>query len=310
MKMDRDETLGEYLDALVGSGRLTNDEARRIRTASRWRLEVREVVSYLGAAIVGVGMVRLVIALFEDASLLAIAAALYVAAAVLVSAKWWTAHRGVIMRRFGEVAELGATLAAAIATGLVASELDWSDETAVSVAAGLALLWGAARCRSTAFSGTVAIVPSLFTLTANLVSIADFSEDTAGIVFVGVAVVLLALGDAPLNAGLFPRVVGAVTFMYATIGWSGIHNDDPWVLSGIAIAAAGFAYAILRQWPDLLATSAIAVVATVGITVFTNVDNDVAQGLIMAAVGAAVLLVTTSAYRRGVRRRSLGAPAA
>lgn len=308
MKMDKDATLGEHLDALVGAGRLTNEEAREIRLASRWRFEVREVVSYLGAAIVGVGVVRLVIAMFEDASLLAISAALYVAAAVLVAAKWWTVNRSVVVRRFGEVAELGATLAAAIATGLVASELDWSDETSVSIAAGLALLWGAGRCRTTAFSGTVAIPPALFALCANLVSILDLSEDTAGIVFVGVAVVLLALGDAPVNAGLFPRVIGAITFMYSTIGWSGIHNDDPWVVSGIAIAVAGFVYSVARQWPDLLGTSAIAVVATVGITVFANVDNEVAQGVIMAGVGAAVLLATTAAYRRGVKQRSLGAP--
>lgn len=304
MGMDRNDSLGEYLDALVGSGRLTSDEARRIRTASRWRLEAREVVSYLGAAIVGVGVVRLVIAVFEDASILSIAAALYVASAVLVAAKWWTRNRSVIVRRFGEVAELGAALAASVATGLIASEVNWSDETAVSIAAAVGLAWGAVRCRATAFSGTVSIVPALFALSANLVSILDMSEDTAGIVFVGVAVALLALGDAPVNAGLFPRVVGAVTFMYATIGWSGIHNDDPWVVSGIAIAVAGFAYAILRQWPDLLGTSAIAVVATVGITVFTNVDNDVAQGVIMTGVGAVVLLVTTAAYRRGLRPRT------
>ena len=303
--MDRDQTLGEYLDALVGSGRLSTEEARHIRTASRWRLEAREVLTYLGAAIVGVGVVRLVIAVFEDASLSAIAAALYMASAALVAVKWWTRERTRVVRRFGEVAELGATAAASIASGLVATELDWSDETAVMIAGGIALLWGAMRARSTSFSGTVALVPALFVVVANLVSILDLSEDSAGILFVGVAAVLLALGDAPINAGLFPRVIGSVTFMYSTIGWSGIHNDDLWVVSGVGIAVAGFAYAILRQWPDLLVTSAIATVATVGVTVFANVDNDVAQGAIMTGVGAAVLAVTATVFRRGLSRRSV-----
>ena len=309
MNMDRDETLGEYLDSLVGTGRLSPDEARRIRVASRWRLEAREVVMYLGGAIVGVGVIRLVVVVFEDASLYSIAAALYVAAAALVALALWTRHRSAMVRRLGEVAELGATLATSIATGLIAAEVGWSDETAVGLGAGVGLAWGALRCRATSFSGTVAIPPALFTFAANMVSILDLSEDTGGIVFIGVAVVLLALGDAPINAGLFPRVIGAITFMYSTIGWSGIHNDDPWVTSGIALAVAGFAYSVLRQWPDLLVTSAIAVVATVGTAVFSNVDDDVAQGVIMTAVGAVVLLATMVAYRRGVKRRSLGAPA-
>ena len=85
-----DRTMREILDELVAQRRITHETADEIARAPRLRVDRREAFTYLALAIMTVGLIRLVVALFHEASKVAIASALYVACAgtAYVAYRW------------------------------------------------------------------------------------------------------------------------------------------------------------------------------------------------------------------------------
>lgn len=302
-------TIDEILDEMVLGGRLSEDEARDIASAPRIRFEIREVISYLAAVIIGLGTIRLIVALVEDADPLAVAGVLYVAAALFGWLSVVFASGSAARQRFGEVSEVVATLAAAIATGIVLNEADLRGEVCVLVPAAVALAWGLFRSRSTEFSGSATIVPGLIASTISLANLLEFSQDVILLCSVGCAVTLIALGLSSINAAVLPRLAGAVMLIFTTPSWVGEHSDDGWAAVGFIVGITVFTLGVVRLRPELLLSAGIVITASVAIVVFENVENDVAQGLIVLAIGLLMLGVTTAVVRRGgLRRRSPGAP--
>lgn len=304
-------TIDEILDQMVDGGRLSADEAREIASAPRIKFELREVVSYLAAVIIGLGTIRLIAALVEDVEPVGIAGVLYVLAALFGWLSVAFAGGSSARQRFGEVAEFAATLAAAIASGILLYEADLSGEATVLIPASVALAWGLFRCRSTEFSGSATLVPAMIATTISLSNFLDLAQDVILLCSIGCALVLIALGLSPINASVLPRLAGAVMLIFTAPSWVGEHSDDGWAALGFVIGAGVFAAGALRLRPELLLSAGVVITASVAIVVFENVDNDVAQGLIVLLIGLVMLGVTTVIVRRGgLRRRSPGAASA
>ena len=75
--MAQSPTQRQILGELVESGRLTDEESRRISSAPVWQFSVRELVGYLAGLIIAAGVVQIIAVVFQDASKDAVVAALY-----------------------------------------------------------------------------------------------------------------------------------------------------------------------------------------------------------------------------------------
>lgn len=297
--MKQATTHRQQLDELVSAGRLTAAEADQLSNAPRMELSIREVVIYLAAIIISVGVIRLIIALFEDASRTAIAGAVYVAALAMTGASILLGRGGDMRQRFGEVAELASVAGYAIASGIMLSEWDVSGEASVMWPSLAVLLWGLYRCRSTRFAGTIMLPPAMLAATisfANLINV--HGRDIEVYPMVG-ALLLIALSMANVHSAVLLRLAGGVILLSTVPSFVGTHADEPIGVLGLALAVAVFSVAANRMWVEVLLSGALQIVISVAIIVFSNVDNEVAQGLIVVAVGVVMLVVTSTLMRRG-----------
>ena len=297
--MKQAQTHRQLLDQLVAGGRLSDAEADELSSAPRAELSIREVVIYLAVAIISVGVVRLIIALFEDASRTAIAGAIYVGALGLTAASMFLGRGGDLRQRFAEVSEIASVAGYAIASGIMLSEWDLSGEASVLWPSLAVLAWGVYRCRMTRFAGTAMLPPAMLAFTIAFANLLDIRDEEVQLFPMVGAIALLVFSLTNVHSAVLLRLAGAVVLLSTVPGFTGTHADEPLSLLGLAIAVAIFAAAANRMWVELLLSGALQVVITVGIIVFTNVDNDVAQGLLVVAVGVVMLAVTSWVMRRG-----------
>jgi len=98
--MEQDKTQRQLLDDLVSNGVISADQADNISYAPRWSFSVRELVTYLASLIIAVGVIRLLVLAFDDASVGTIATALYVVAIAAGVASWKLSSGSEVMQRF------------------------------------------------------------------------------------------------------------------------------------------------------------------------------------------------------------------
>jgi hypothetical protein len=110
-----EHTQKEIVERLVADRRLSHAEGDELLRAPRVVLSFRETVGYLAAAIIAVGVVRLAVALFDEASDVLIATLLYVVSGAagfiayrMEKKSGWRLNTGEIL----EVASIGAFVAA------------------------------------------------------------------------------------------------------------------------------------------------------------------------------------------------------
>ncbi|MGA0877649.1 MAG: hypothetical protein ACO3SP_00875 [Ilumatobacteraceae bacterium] len=288
----------QIIDTLVTQGRLAPDDADRIRQAPRFVVQTRELISYVGGLIVLVGVIRLIAAVLEDASKLAIAGVLYVAAVILGLVAWRFARRPGAWGRFGEVLEIAAVAALVVAVALSTYDAGLDAESSALIAGLVVTGWSLVRLRSTQFSGTILVTAGIMTTSIALSSVLDLEEEKGAIpIFVG-GLVLIALGTLRLRLPFIVRGIGAVTVLFTTINWMAMHEGLDGLLPGLLIGVAVFALGASRMWIEVFIPAGILIVVSVAMFVFRNVDNDVLQGLIVVVVGLATLGITALAFRR------------
>lgn len=288
----------QIIDSLVTDGRLTSEDAERIRQAPRFVVQTRELISYLGGLIVLVGVIRLIAAVLEDASKLAIAGVLYVAALILGVVAWRFVRRPGAWGRFGEVLEIGALAALVVAIALTTFDAGLSGEASALIAGLVVTGWSAVRLRSTQFAGTLMVTAGLFTTSIALSSVLDLEEEKGAIpVFIG-GLLLIALGTRRFRLPFVLRGVGSVIVLFTTINWMAMHEGLDGLLPGLIVGVAVFALGASRMWIEVFIPAGILVIVSVAMFVFRNVDNDVLQGLIVVVVGLATLGITALVFRR------------
>ncbi len=293
------------LTDLVDRGRLTREEADSIAEAPRFTLPVREIVSYLAGLIVLVGIIRLIAAVLEDASEIAIAAVLYVVSVVTGGFSWRLHTRTGAWGRFAEVLELAALASGGVAIGLTLTDLDLRDEWAALVPAALAVLWGISRIRSSQFVSALSLPVSVMVVAGQTATLLDWHEELSSIPIMIGGAILIGLGMTRVRLPFIMRAVGAVAILGSSTALSAERDGLDGLLPGLLLGIAIFGLGSIRMWIDLILPGGVLVVLSVSIFIFRHVDNDVLEGVLVVLIGLAVLAVTTLVVRRG-RRRALG----
>lgn len=301
-------TQRELLDDLVRQGALTSSQADDISDAPRWSFSIRELVTYLASLIIAAGVIRLLALAFKDASEGAIAAALYVVAALAGVASWKLSSGSEIRQRFAEVLELAALGAALGATGIVLNQTDMSSrgEWIGVILTGVAAVWGAIRCTQNRFAGTVSFSVGTVGFSIALGALINSDSQILGgaLILAGGSVVI---AFAMLNIGS-QQLARAIGSLFVIIGSLNVGSAEDWLRpTPIATGAVLFALGAMLLAPEMLVAGAFCVVAGVVMTTVEWIDNEMAQGLVIIATGLLVLGVLTIQMKRAVNRPMPGA---
>ena len=298
----------QILGDLVEAGRLTREEADDIAHAPEWSLQIRELVSYLAAIIIGAGVLRIVAVLVEDASVTAIAAVLYIVGAVLAAASWKLSSGSAVRQRLAEVLELAAVLAVVVASGLLLSETDIDEQGFVAALSGVVLVWGAWRAPRSRFVGSLLATGAMPTFVTSLIGvIREDSPNTGGIAMLVGGAGLLALGSLRgVGISFVPRAFGSLYVVIGAMMIGGV-NQGAWFLVTLAIGVVMFGLGSLWLAPEMLLAGTILVVASVVALSLYWIGNEVLQGVVIIAVGAGMLAVLGVQMRRAVGKPSSSA---
>ena len=298
----RRSSLPEVLEELVSENRLAPEDSKRILKAPRFSFDVRELLYYLAALIMTVGVVRLVVVIFSDASTTAVIAALYLAALVFAALAWRLQRVQGWVARLGEVTELLAVLSCAIATGvLLREQLEFSGEVAAIISASASAMWGVIRLRTTQFSATAVLIPSLLVTGGSAAALLDWEGPPGALPVMVAASVLVFIGSLDLQWPLAFRVVGAYTLLITAPQWVGERGSVGGLAVTLSIGVALFVLGSLNMWIELLVAGGLTITIGISVFVFKNVDNEVLQGILVVAIGLLIVTTTVLVYRRQLK---------
>jgi hypothetical protein len=298
----RRSSLPEVLEELVSENRLAPEDSKRILKAPRFSFDVRELLYYLAALIMTVGVVRLVVVIFSDASTTAVIAALYLAALVFAALAWRLQRVQGWVARLGEVTELLAVLSCAIATGvLLREQLEFSGEVAAIISAAASAVWGVIRLRTSQFSATAVLIPSLLVTGGSAAALLDWEGPPGALPVMVAASVLVFIGSLDLQWPLAFRVVGAYTLLITAPQWVGERGSVGGLAVTLSIGVALFVLGSLNMWIELLVVGGLTITIGISVFVFKNVDNEVLQGILVVAIGLLIVTTTVLVYRRQLK---------
>lgn len=301
---------GELLDDLVAKGTLPRDVADDIESAPEWEVGIKELVTYLAALIIAVGVIRIVAVALEDASRSTVVVLLYVVAAALAFAAWKLSGRRALLDRFSEVCELGALLSLGSASGLLLSDTDLSPQSYISVIGAAAIGWGVWRSPHTRFAGVMSAIVGVPMFSAALGAlIVDENPSVAGVLLLVASSGLVALGWTDVGSGFLARAAGCLQAVVASLMLS-THYQGAFLLLPVLVGVVLFGVGSVQLAPEMLLAGAFAVIVGTVVSVTEWVSNEMAQGLVIVAVGVIVLLVLGWQMKRRVSAKSPGAPAA
>lgn len=303
-------TQDEVIDSLVGRGVLSAEQAESIRYAPRWSVTIRELITYLGSLIVVAGVIRLIAVIFEDASRWTVCFALYGAALVFGFASYKVRNHSAIMNRLSEVLEVLAVLAAALATAIPLDEADMRGEWIATILFGAVVLWGVLRVMNSMFCGTVFLVVGLMGFASSISE--AFRNDTFnifGVLVLVAAVIHLWLGTNGIGMAMLSRAAGA---LFVIIGSTAFAQEFDNKLLFFPAITGGLLFLLgaLELEPVYLFAGALCVLIGVISMVMENIDNEVAQGIVIIATGLAVLGVLSLQMKKAVNRPRPGIPTA
>ena len=293
-----DKTLPELLHELVVDRRITASQADEMLQAPRYRMQWRSALTYLGLAILSLGLVRLVVALFEEASKVSIAVALY--GVFLVTA--WFAQRLIRGREWqptaGEVLELIALGSFVAAGALLLTEADWDGEWIAVVAGAVGTTWSFIRLPSAKFSASIALLPSLQAIGVGLVEHYSWEGAASSALFVAGGTFVLWLGQQHVGLSVVLRVAGVVTIVSSAPVWLSDVGGVLGFLPSLAVAVVLFWSGVQFLRIEQVVGGAILTVICIGAYVFDTIDNEILQGVIVSLIGALVLGTTVTVLRR------------
>ena len=295
----------EELDHLVASGRLTAAEAGRLAAAPRIYVPLREVLGYLGGLVVLVGVVWTTSAALKDASPMSIAALLYIAGAAITALAFWMQARfergtNALGRRAGEVIELLGLAALAGAVGITLHEQGVRGEhIALWIAAPL-LVYALGRISGIAFmqpmfNATVVVCAAWIAVIAATNALIDPSDTWSALIFTAAGFVLLAFSVSEPPFAFAPHTVGVITMIFGASAMNGADRSAWYTLFPLAVSAGLFLYAAASARIEVLLVAGISTTANVGILVGRAIESDVVSGLVVTAVGVALILASLKA---------------
>lgn len=299
--MEQQKTQRRILDELVGSGRLSPEEAGEVAHAPEWSFTVRELMSYLAALIMFVGVVRLVVVAFQDVSQRSIGAALALAGAALGAAAWKLPRKSDAWERLAEVTEGAALVSLGASLGVFLDLADLAPEIIVMTISLPVVVWGYLRSRTSVFVGSLAVSAGIPMLVFSGAEVLDASDD-GGLVIVGSlsligGAVLWVLGQRRVGAAFIQRAAGCWLVLqgaFMMMGeWRGPGRLIP-VAAGLILFWLGSA----RLQFESLAAGALAVTIGVSVAIGDWLPSEFTRGLTTIAVGGVMFLAVGSRMRR------------
>jgi hypothetical protein len=204
--------------------------------------------------------------------------------------------------RLGEVTELLAVLSCAIATGvLLREQLELSGEVAAIIPAAASAVWGVIRLRTSQFSATAVLIPSLLVTGGSAAALLDWEGPPGALPVMVAASVLVFIGSLDLQWPLAFRVVGAYTLLITAPQWVGERGSVGGLAVTLSIGVALFVLGSLNMWIELLVAGGLTITIGISVFVFKNVDNEVLQGILVVAIGLLIVTTTVLVYRRQLK---------
>lgn len=290
--MEQRRTQREILRSLIAAGRLTEQEATDVRTAPEWVVPIKELVMYLGGLLIAVGVVRIGVYAFEDASAIIVSLVFYVVAFVSGLFAYRLQKKTGAWHRFGEVLELSAMLASALATGILLTNAELDSEISAIICSSATFVWSLWRLRATKMVGAIGAGPSIFIVSIMVTSRIDALQEQPPYLVGAAGLVLVALGLLQVPLAALLRVFGLILVAQAAIGMAGYHNGGFAVIVPIGLGGIAYAYGAVKFQVEMLLVGAIMIIAGVVMFAVMNIDNDIAQGLVISATGLVLLGAT------------------
>ena len=293
------KSAGALIDDYETSGKLTTEEAQALRKAPQWVISFSDIASFLGGAVIFVGLVWIVIALIQDLSQEAIDAALFIASAATAALAYWLIKKGGRIAVLGECVIAVSTTAFAIGIGVLLDIWSVHEDYIVIIAALAALLIGIAVSFRTAFIGTIIIVAATQPFMAGIISeyLADTSAAPLVFVLSGTALIWYSLRNIGLQ--FVARGAGAVSIMFAAIGFSTWENSIWHPIVGLVIAALLFAYGASQLHLEIVAAGGFSFTVATGVLAGRLFDSTLAQGISVIGVGALIVFTSIAISRKG-----------
>jgi hypothetical protein len=311
--MDQRKSQDEVLKQFVSDGHLTSEQADEIAQAPILAFSARELVSYLAAILITIGVGFMVAGLVVNVPQAGIAALLYLVAAVLgyFSRKLATATRE--KQRLGDVLEIAAVLAIAVGSGILLDMTSMRSEWSACILAIVAGTWGVMRASRTQFSGSVLMTASVPVAIMSSTSMMNLNGDNdrlvVGLMLLAGGAGLIYMGMRKIGFAFLPRAFGSLLIVIASITLAGVFSNGFGGLIPIAIGTAMFALGSRERAPEHLIAGAFGIIVGLIVTVVHWLPGNLLQGLAIIGCGVVLLLVLRKQLAR-TNQLEPGAPTA
>ena len=311
--MDQRKSQDEVLKQFVSDGHLTSEQADEIAQAPILAFSARELVSYLAAILITIGVGFMVAGLVVNVPQAGIAVLLYVVAAALgyFSRKFSSGKSE--KQRAGDVLEIASVLAAVVATGILLDMTSVRSEWSACVLSIVAGVWGAIRAARSHFSGSVLMTASVPVAIMSSTSMMNLNGDGNSIVIGLLLMVgglgLIYMGMRHIGFGLLPRAVGSLLIVIGSIMFVDVLPSGIGGLIPLGIGVALFTLGSRERSPENLLAGALGIIVGVIMTVVHWLPGNLLQGLAIIGCGVALLLVLRKQLARA-NQLEPGAPTA
>lgn len=293
--MEQRKSQSEILEQLVLDGHLTAQQADEVTQAPILAVTARELVSYLAAVLITIGVGFMVAGLVVNVPQAGIAVLLYVVAAVLAyfSRKFSSATNE--RQRVGEVLEIASVLAIAVASGILLDMTNMRSEWSACMLAVAAGTWGAVRASRSQFSGAVMTTVSVPIAIMSSTSMMNLSGNNnllvVGLMLLAGGAGLIYMGMREIGFAFLPRASGSLLVVISSITLANVFSMGYGGLIPICIGAVLFVLGSRERAPEDLITGAFGIVVGLIMTVMYWIPGNLLQGLAIIGCGVVLLLV-------------------
>ncbi len=293
--MEQRKSQDEVLKQFVSDGHLTSEQADEIAKAPILAVTARELVSYLAAILITIGVGFMVAGLVVNVPQAGIAVLLYVVAAALAffSRKFSSATSE--KQRVGEVLEIASVLAIAVASGILLDMTSMRSEWYACILAIAAGAWGTVRASRSQFSGAVLTsisVPIVIMSSSSLMNLnGDNNRLVVGLMLLVGGAGLLYMGMRKVGFAMLPRASGSLLIVISSITLANVFSMGFGGLIPIGIGTALFALGSRERAPEELVAGAFGIIVGLIMTVIYWLPGNILQGLAIIGCGVVLLLV-------------------
>ena len=311
--MDQRKSQDEVLKQFVSDGHLTSEQADEIAQAPILAFSARELVSYLAAILITIGVGFTVAGLVVNVPQAGIAILLYVVAAVLAYFSRKLLSETSERQRVGEVLEIASVLAIAVGSGILLDMTSMRSEWSACILAIVAGTWGVMRASRTQFSGSVLMTASVPVAIMSSTSMMNLNGDNnrlvVGLMLLAGGAGLIYMGMRKIGFAFLPRAFGSLLIVIASITLAGVFSNGFGSLIPIGVGAALFALGSRERAPEHLIAGAFGIIVGLIVTVVHWLPGNLLQGLAIIGCGVVPLLVLRKQLARA-NQPEPGAPTA